>query len=422
MNRHRADVPAPRLRVMIVANYSADALTSNNRFNDLAGRFAARGAEVELVTSRFSHARKVVRTEELGQIGYTLTRLHEPGYAKNISLARLRSQAGFAREVARHLDSLPEPPDLILAATPPPGVAEACGRYAGRTGTPFAIDIQDLWPEAFTMVARVPGFVDLAFSRMRRRSRAAYRCADRIVAVSRTYVDAAVRDGADPARTRVIHLGTDLGRFDEHARAPIPPAFAASGPVTQPVIGYAGGLSDSYDLPLVIDALEILSRDPAAPPAPTLVVMGDGARRADFEAHAARTDLDVRFTGALPYAEMVRTLAACRIAVNPIVPGSAGSVLNKAGDYAAAGLPVVSSQESPEYRDLLEEHGAGISCAPRDAPQMAEALRRLAEDPQLCASLGAGSRRMAEEIFDRAVTYEAMIDDLLALIAERGGR
>ncbi|MFC0672806.1 glycosyltransferase family 4 protein [Brachybacterium hainanense] len=422
MSSHPAGRPPAILRVMIVANYSADAITSNNRFNDLARRFAARGADVELVTSRFSHARKVPRTDGFGPTPYTLTRLHEPGYARNISPARLRSQAVFAREVTHHLDGLAAPPDLLLAAAPPPAVAAACGRYARRTGCTFAIDVQDLWPEAFAMVARFPRLIGLAFSGMRRLSREAYTSAHRVIGVSRTYTEAAVRDGADPARTRVVLLGTDLGGFDAHADAPMPPLLTAAGPLSPPVIGYAGGLSDSYDLGLVIDALALLHAAPDAPPRPTLLVMGDGARREEFTDRARRAGVDARFTGNLPYAQMARGLAACEIAVNPIVAGSAGSILNKAGDYAAAGLPVVSSQESPEYRELLAAHGAGISCAPGDAPAMAEALGRLLRDPGLRSRLGRGSRRMGEELFDRAVTYEAMIDDLLEAVHETRGR
>ena len=101
-----------------------------------------------------------------------------------------------------------------------------------------------------------------------------------------------------------------------------------------------------------------------------------------------------------------RTSAGCDIAVNPIVAGAAQSITNKIGDYAAAGLPVVNSQECPEYRDLLVAYGAGISCEPT-ADAVAAALVELAQDRNL-VERGMGSRRMAEERFDRAVTYERL--------------
>ena len=67
---------------------------------------------------------------------------------------------------------------------------------------------------------------------------------------------------------------------------------------------------------------------------------------------------------------------------------------------------MVNSQECEEYRDLLEDYGAGISCDP-SIESMYQALVEMATGRQL-AERGRGSRRMAEERFDRAVTYERL--------------
>ncbi|MBB5832719.1 glycosyltransferase family 4 protein [Brachybacterium aquaticum] len=422
-DRQPLPVDAP-LRVVIIANFTSDTAERNDRFNDLACRFAERGADVELVTSQFSHSTKTMRRAVPGGTGYTITHVREPGYAKNVSFARLRSQAAFADAVGKHLVTIDPVPDLVLAATPPPAVADVAGAYAKRIGAAFVVDVQDIWPEAFSMVSVLPApVIDLLFSSMNRHSADGYRRADRVVGVSHTFIEAAVAHGADPARTSVVYLGTDLGNFDRCAAGSDPLAAQAVAAADErsafPTVGYAGGLSASYDLRLVIDALALLARERPTGPTPSLVVMGDGALRAEFEAYAQGKGLDVTFTGNLPYPDMVRTLAKCRIAVNPIVADSAGSVLNKAGDYAAAGLPVVNSQESAEYRELLERYGAGISCATGDAQDMAAAFRTLIDDPSLRRRKGLGSRRMAEELFDRSVTYERMVDELSALARSR---
>lgn len=62
---------------------------------------------------------------------------------------------------------------------------------------------------------------------------------------------------------------------------------------------------------------------------------------------------------------MVGLLCSCDIAVNPIKKGSAGSIINKVGDYAAAGIPVVNTQENLEYKNILEEYNAGINVKTR---------------------------------------------------------
>ena len=89
------------------------------------------------------------------------------------------------------------------------------------------------------------------------------------------------------------------------------------------------------------------------------------------------------------------------------------SIINKVGDYAAAGLPVLNTQECPEYRDLVTGYEMGINCENGDVAQMAEAMARLTEDASLRTRLGAGNRRLAEERFDRAATYRLLSAEIL---------
>jgi glycosyltransferase involved in cell wall biosynthesis len=93
-----------------------------------------------------------------------------------------------------------------------------------------------------------------------------------------------------------------------------------------------------------------------------LHLMGTGPFEDQWRRDTADLRDEVIFHGALDYPEMVSRLRGCDIAVNPIVAGAAQSITNKVGDYAAAGLPVVNSQECEEYRTLLDAYGAGVSC------------------------------------------------------------
>ena len=103
-------------------------------------------------------------------------------------------------------------------------------------------------------------------------------------------------------------------------------------------------------------------------------------------------------------------LASCDIAVNPIVRRSAGSLINKVADYAAAGLPVLNSQECEEYRELVDRYRCGLNCRCENAPDMAEKLKTLIDDPQLRKTMGANSRRLAADVFDRRVEYPRIIE------------
>lgn len=394
--------------VVIVANFTGDDASSNNRFNDLAHRLAIRGANVELVTSDFSHTRKVRRRWAFGEVNYKITRISESGYRRNISFARLHSQASFARALQRYLNERPSTPNVIVAAVPPPAVGRVCARFGESRDIPVVVDIQDLWPEAFGMVGRLRWPVNAFFWKMRRATRKAYRGATLIVGVSQTYIGMAQRLSNRRTETHVVYLGTDLERFDSFARG----STRASNPFK---VAYVGSLSRSYDIPTVIDALELLARKRPELGEVQLVVMGDGAYRKVFEARAQKANVNVSFLGKLAYPEMVRTLVSCDIAVNPICRGSAGSILNKVCDYAAAGLPVINTQESPEYRSLLDRYSAGINCAPESAGDVATALEMLICDAEMCRSMGNGNRKLADSTFNRAVTYEMLVDRIIAV-------
>lgn len=401
---------AAELDVLIVANFTGDDTVSNNRFNDLASRFKNRGAQVELVTSAFSHVKKTSRTQPVGDFNYTVTRLPEWGYRRNVSFARLISQRSFAHSVKAYLKRRLKAPNVLICAVPPPEVGRVCADYARSCGAIFVVDIQDLWPDAFKMVASAPEILEEAFLGMRRASKASYEAASLIVGVSQTYLQSARKNSHFNGDSMVVYLGTELRRFDQlSARSECRVQDAL------PKVVYAGSLSRSYDLPVVIDAMRLLGvRRPSLRDL-ELVVLGDGAFRQEFESYAKSSGVNARFHGRLAYPDMVEVLTGCDIAVNPIVRGSAGSILNKAGDYAAAGLPVVNTQESDEYRQLLDLYQAGINCPCGDSIAVSAAIQRLVDSVELREEMGRNGRRMAEELFDRERSYEGLVDRVIGL-------
>ena len=133
--------------------------------------------------------------------------------------------------------------------------------------------------------------------------------------------------------------------------------------------------------------------------------MGDGALRTAFTEYAKEKGVNAEFTGKLIYPQMVERLLQCDIAVNPIRKDSAGSILNKVGDYAMAGLPVINTQECLEYQNLLNQYQAGINCDSENIIDIKNAIECLMHDSDLRVLMGRNSRRMAEELFDREKTY-----------------
>lgn len=146
--------------------------------------------------------------------------------------------------------------------------------------------------------------------------------------------------------------------------------------------------------------------------------MGDGPFRSEFENRAIEARIDALFTGRLPYELMVGKMCSCDIVVNPIVKMSAASVINKVGDYALSALPVINTQESPEYRTLIEQYNCGINCECGNSEEVADAIEKLTLDENLRKKMGYNSLRLGREKFDRRYTYKHIVNAVEELISK----
>lgn len=391
--------------IVIAANFCMDfSKYENGRFTYLARQLSKRGHDVELVTSSFSHASKKQRNEEeYRKDSYKVTLVQEPGYAKNVSLQRFSSHYTWGKNLLAYLKQRKKP-DVVYCSVPSFSGAARVGKFCRKNGIRFVLDVQDIWPEAFKMVLNVPVISDLIFLPLTLLANRAYRSADVICAVSQTYANRGMRANKRCKEPRIVYLGTDLRAFDEN-RSQEPMVYKPQGEIW---LGYCGSLGKSYDIPCVIRALEKLDRADVR-----LIVMGDGENREAYQTLATEKGANVLFAGRLPYGQMCATLAQCDITVNPITSGSAGSIINKHGDYAAIGLPVLNTQDSPEYRELVDSYQMGLNCKNGDPADLAEKLRMLLDDPELCRKMGENARRCAEERFDRRNTYPILVDAIV---------
>lgn len=391
--------------VIIVSQYLRDIENfddNNSRFVYLSKLLAENSEnKVEIITSDFNHSTKK-HFSNIGQISkIKVTALHESGYSKNVSIRRFLSHKGLAKSIGKYLNKRNKP-DVCYCAVPSLDVANTVALYCKKNDVRFIIDVQDLWPEAFKMVFNVPILSSLIFYPMKKKANKIYELADTVVAVSETYVDR-VKEVNKNANSYAVYLGTEKESFDCQADSVVRNNDTFT-------VAYVGSMSASYNLTSVIDAIAIMKPSIKV----KLLAMGDGALKDSFIRYAKEKRVDAEFTGKLPYFQMVKRLLTCDVAVNPIRKGSAGSIINKVGDYAMAGLPVVNTQESPEYRDLLAQYSAGINCECENFYEIACALEKLALDPELRAQMSVNSRKLGTDRFDRKNTYNKLVEELFS--------
>lgn len=381
----------------------------NSRFLYLANILKEKH-EVEIITGDFDHGSKEYFKETPKGFSYKITMLHEPKYPRNICLQRFYSHYIWGKNVKKYLDNRKKP-DVIYCAMPTLTAAYEAGKYCEKNRVRFVVDVQDLWPEAFEMVFHVPVLSNIIFAPFGAIANAAYKRADSICAVSETYLNRALSVNKKCKEGQCVFLGTKLEDFDTNVKNFKVIDIKSTLPHKSKQdlwLAYCGTLGSSYDLICVFDALEIVKNKGIKPP--IFIVMGDGPRRAEFERYVSKKNLDVIFTGSLPYAKMCGLLCMCDITVNPIASGSAGSIINKHGDYAASGLPVINTQESAEYRELVDLYDMGLNSRNNDVIDLAEKMILLIKNKNLRENIGRNARMCAEEKFDRKHTYQKLVN------------
>lgn len=391
--------------VVIVANF-VGALDGgkNSRFTYLADLLNNRDdIKVELISSSFSHDNKQKRDFNSSEFEYRITLIEEPGYKRNICLKRFYSHYVWGKNLKKYLKNR-KTPDVVYCAVPSLTGSGYVAKYCNNNNVKFIIDIQDLWPEAFQMIVNIPLLNNLIFSPFRILANGIYKHADEICAVSQTYVKRALRVNKKTQFGHSVFLGTSLKTFDENAKKNRV-IEKQKGDIW---LAYCGTLGKSYDLISVFDALYLLNQKSST--VPTFIIMGDGPRRQEFEKYAALKKIKTVFTGVLSYKDMCAVLEECDMTVNPIIGTSVASIINKHADYAACGLPVLNTQNSMEYRNLVDSYNMGFNCESNNIKDLTEKIEILISDISLRKQMGENARKCAEERFDRRITYIELVN------------
>jgi glycosyltransferase involved in cell wall biosynthesis len=95
---------------------------------------------------------------------------------------------------------------------------------------------------------------------------------------------------------------------------------------------------------------------------------------------------------------------------------------NKVFDYMACARPTLLAIDGVARTLVCDQAQAGIFVKPENAPSIAEGIRLLADNPVLCAELGAQGRAWVEANASRRVLGKRYLDLLYELDATPGVR
>ena len=187
---------------------------------------------------------------------------------------------------------------------------------------------------------------------------------------------------SDPShwdRLKIIHCGVDPARYD------VPPPQTKDGLD----LVFVGRLTQIKGLRVLFEALESLR---ATHPNVTLTLIGDGDDRAHAETQAKRLG-GITLLGFQSQAEVAEALARADALVLPSFAEGVPVVLMEA---MASARPVICTQVAG-VSELVEHGVSGFIVPPGNADRLAQAIKELADAPDLAAMGEAGRTKVAAE-------------------------
>lgn len=277
---------------------------------------------------------------------------------------------------------------------------------------PFVLEIRDIWPESMSAVdVGLPSPLLKIIGVMEKRM---YRSATHIVTVGQGYTEKLIERNVPAEKISVIMNGVDKKLF--YPRPPNDKLLAAHGLTGKFVCSYIGTIGMACGLRTALDAAEMLKqrgRDDIA-----IVLVGDGAQREALEQEAKARKLDnVQFPGRRPKSEMPDWVASSNVNLVHLKKTDLFTTVMPSKIFESAGCarPVLMGVDGFAKKLVLDAE-AGIPMEPENAIQMADALERLAADPEFCRQLGENAYRNIATRYDRdlqADEYLKILEDTI---------
>jgi colanic acid biosynthesis glycosyl transferase WcaI len=220
-----------------------------------------------------------------------------------------------------------------------------------------------------------------------------YRKAAYVNAVTEGVRDALLqKKSVPPEKIMFLPNGVDTVRFQ-----PCSPDAALKAQLRldgKKVVLWAGTLGYAHGLEHVLQAAKLLEREPEI----HFLFVGDGSAKSGLQRRATEMGLrNVTFCDPVPSEELARYFSIARVGLASLtnIPLWNATRPAKLFPLLASGKPVVFAGTG-EGALLVQQAKAGIVVPPEDPGALAEAVRRLVSDSELCQELGQNGRRFVE--------------------------
>jgi len=295
--------------------------------------------------------------------------------------------------------------DLVWGTSPPIFQGFTAWLVARLKGAIFLFEVRDLWPEFAIAIGvlKNPLLIRLSYWL----ERFLYTYADQVIVNSPGFLEHVKKQGAKAVK--LIPNGADSEMFKSSLGNEQKAAWGLAG---KTIVLYAGAHGLSNDLMVVLQAAEkIQGRKDIA-----FVLVGDGKEKDDLINQSEILKLDnVHFFPPVTKSVIADVFAGSDICLAILKPLEwyKTTYPNKVFDAMAAGKPVILCIDGV-IRELVERAGAGVFVEPGNTEELAAAVTKLADNPQLCRKMGEAGKAIIQQEFSRG----NISNELMALMEE----
>lgn len=391
----------------------------------LAEELARRGHRVTWWATTFSHIRKSYdfdrETVVEAKPGLTVHALHGRPYRRNISVARLLNHHDLTKGFKKAAPTKAKP-HVIVASMPSLDLAAAAVAYAQANGVPSAIDIRDLWPDAWTYVlprAARP-LARLALTPFYAELSSALRGATGILGISELFLDWGLGHSgrARGAWDRVFAMAYQRPSYSDAEQAEAETFWRARGVIATPqprIACFVGNLSRRSARALVGIAKAFCAMPQSVRREWRLVLCGTGDLVPELQEAASREPGIILpgWINAVQIWTLMRR-SMCGLIPYENVPDLLAGYPNKFGEYLSAGLPILSLLRGAVGESIQRNNCGWVSNGPVHA---ASAFEDIARDQNAWNAKSAAAAALFSREFDARVVYRDHADYVERLAA-----
>jgi glycosyltransferase involved in cell wall biosynthesis len=275
--------------------------------------------------------------------------------------------------------------DLVVGTSPQFFTAVAAWATGAVKRVPYVFELRDLWPESIKAVGAMEDSAVIRW--LEKLELFLYRRAALIVSVTHAFRDTLGRRGIDTGKVEVVTNGVDISRFSPRPKdAALLSKHGLDGCF---VAGYIGTHGMAHALETLLEAAALLQQRPDAANV-RILLLGDGARKAELQAQARARKLDnVLFIDSVPKDEVARYWSLLDASIIHLRKTELFTTVipSKLFECMGMGIPVLHGVEG-ESAGIVEQEGAGLVFEPENAAALVGAILRLRNDEALRKRLG----------------------------------